>query len=519
MRHVDETFPTLASTLEEARTAYDAGDFTRALALLRGSAYETHPEVGGLIRDCLLNLGEVSAALGEVTRLRRRADSSGLRRQARFMLGRLRETSTTWLPPVPVSGSHAPPRDRRILHLLKESLPYAQSGYTFRSRMTVAAQRDAGFDPVVITSLGFPSYAGQRAPGPEEVIDGVTYHRLDPATPRPLPLKKVPFDIVLTEQAARTAAIVERERPAIIQAHSGFRGYDQALVGLAIARAIEVPFIYEVRGFLEATWSSRVDLQERGEYYERRRAQDERCMTEADLVVTIAASMRDVLVERGIDRDKTQVIPNAVDVARFTPRAKDRELARGLGLGDRFVVGYISNLGRREGVEHLLRATATLIAQGREVACLVVGDGPERSALEQLGRTLGLGDAVVITGHVPNERIEDHYALIDAFVVPRIDDQAARLVTPLKPLEAMAMGVPVISSDLPALREIIAPGERGLVVPPGDAAAIAAAVATYQDEPATARAMADAASAWVHRERTLEANVIRYRDALDGLLG
>lgn len=507
----------LTECLQEARAAYTGGEFARSLEILRSCAAQGDSAVAALTRDCYLNLGEISSALGEVSRMRRRNDNDALRRQARFMLGRLRETDVSWLPPVPEPTERVSPRDGVVMHLLKESLPYSQTGYTFRSRMTLEAQRRAGREPVVVTSLGFPAYKGVEPVDPIEHVDGIRHHRLGVPAGSTLPLKKIPFDIVLAEQAARTAQIVARERPALIQAGSGFRGYDQALVGLALARAYGVPFIYEVRGFLEATWSSRTDLQERGEYYGRRRMQDERCMRAADLVITIAGSMRDVLVERGIDPDKIRVVPNAVDIERFSPRAKDPELLQRLGLEGRFVVGYVSNLGRREGLEYLLRAAAKLVADGREVACLIVGDGPERDGLAKLALDLGLGDAAVLTGHVPNHEIEDYYALIDTFVVPRINDQAARLVTPLKPLEAMAMRIPLISSDLPALREIVEPGTRGLVFEPGDDADLASTIAVMMDDPGLRASLVDAAYDWVASERTIDANVERYRSALAGL--
>ncbi|MTV27271.1 glycosyltransferase [Nitriliruptoraceae bacterium ZYF776] len=519
-----EELRTVEARLSAAQSAYEAGQFDTTIAVLRRGGVPDDPVAIALLRDAYLGLGELTAALGEMSRLRRIADDHRLRRQARFTVGRLRETDPRWIPALPPAPAGAASRGEVVLHLLKESLPHSQTGYTFRSRGTLEAQRRAGYTPVVVTSLGFPWYQGreehQVADGvlPVEHVHEVPHHRLEAPARWSLPVKRVPFDLVLAEQARRTAAIADEVRPAVIQAGSGFRGYDQALVGLANARRRDVPFVYEVRGFLEATWTSRTDLQERGEYYRRRRGQDERCMSEADLVVTIAGSMLDELVARGVDPDRIRVVPNVVDVERFTPRPRDEGLARELGVHDRFVVGYISNLGNREGVEHLLRATALLVAEGREVACLVAGDGPERPRLLQLVDELGLTGTAVLPGHVPNDRIESYYALIDAFVVPRIDDQAARLVTPLKPLEAMAMRRPVITSDLPALREMVPPGDRGLGFPPGDSAALAGAIAQLMDEPQLAEQLTGSAFEWVHRERTLEANVRRYREVMDVVL-
>jgi glycosyltransferase involved in cell wall biosynthesis len=304
----------------------------------------------------------------------------------------------------------------------------------------------------------------------------------------------------------------------LIQAGSGFRGYDQALVGIAVAERAGLPFVYEVRGFLEATWTNDVHWGERGDYYQRRRTQERRCLDAAARVITIAGAMRDEIVTRGIDAEKVTVVPNAVDVDRFAPRSKRPDLAETLGLSQRPVIGYISNLGRREGVERLIRATRALIDRGEDVACLVVGDGPERPNLITLAEELGVSGSVVLTGHVPNHEIEDYYALIDIFVVPRLPDRAARFVTPLKPLEAMAMGIPLVTSDLPALRELATPGIRGSVFEPENPDSLTEVLESLLHNDGHRNRLSTAARKWVLAERTLESNVQRYRKAFDGIL-
>jgi glycosyltransferase involved in cell wall biosynthesis len=119
---------------------------------------------------------------------------------------------------------------------------------------------------------------------------------------------------------------------------------------------------------------------------------------------------------------------------------------------------------------------------------------------------------------VPNERILDYYSLIDVFVVPRINDRASRLVTPLKPLEAMSMRIPVVASDLPALRELVAPGKRGLVFNPGEPSSLAAVLTTMIEDEGLRSDLAENAHQWVTNERTLESNVARYQEALAGLV-
>jgi phosphatidyl-myo-inositol dimannoside synthase len=125
----------------------------------------------------------------------------------------------------------------------------------------------------------------------------------------------------------------------------------------------------------------------------------------------------------------------------------------------------------------------------------------------------------VFTGQVPHEAVRAMYATIDAFIVPRKDERAARLVTPLKPYEAMAMARPLIVADLPALTEIAPDAVRSLTYPTGDPAGLAAAVARLMDDPALAARLAAAGRDWVARERSWAANAPRwdavYRSVLD----
>ena len=181
--------------------------------------------------------------------------------------------------------------------------------------------------------------------------------------------------------------------------------------------------------------------------------------------------------------------------------------------------GYISNLDHfREGQRLLIEAAALLVAEGRQVACLIVGDGLLRGELEAEVKRLGLGSTVVFTGRVPHDRVRDHYALLDAFVVPRVPDRAAWFTTPLKPYEAMALEIPLVVSDLPALTEIAAPDERGLAFHAGDAVALAAQLRVLMDHPETAGRIARAGREWVVAERTWASNARRYAALYERIL-
>jgi glycosyltransferase involved in cell wall biosynthesis len=282
---------------------------------------------------------------------------------------------------------------------------------------------------------------------------------------------------------------------------------------MALRDHLRLPLVYEVRSFFETTWTADHDRAEYNEHYRRRHDTENRAMQSADAIITIADAMRDDIAARGVPRERIHLMPNGVDPAAFEPQEPDPELVSRYRLSGKTVFGYVSNLDHpREGQEVLIEATARLLARGRKVACLIVGDGARRQELEGLARRAGVGGAVVFTGRVPHSEVRAHYALLDVFVVPRRNDRAARFVTPLKPFEAMAMGKPLVVSNLPALVEIAAPGQRGLAFPHGDPDGLADAIETLIDQPETRRQFGRAGREWVLAERTWARNGQRYAE-------
>jgi glycosyltransferase involved in cell wall biosynthesis len=502
--------------LRRARAALERGDPAAALAETAAilTEHPTSRRALTLQRDAQFARGDQTARLETVTRLRRLADSPQLAAETVRITTRMRESDPRWTPWVPGPVRPIEPRSPDVvLHLLKESLPYRQTGFSLRSQQNLQAAVAVGLEPVVVTQPGFPRDLGVTEVPAWEQVDGIVHHRLDLGPG----YRDVPMDARLETWSWLAARIAHEEGPAIVHAGSGHSGFDAALVGLAVAAHIQRPFVYEVRSFFESTWTSNPAIAETGEPHHRRLAQELRVMLAADAVITIADTMRDELVRRGVPAERIHVAYNGVDPDALGPVPSPDEVATlraSLGLGERFVVGYISNLDHpREGHEVLLEATRRLRDRGRDVACLLVGDGGRRAELEALAGRLGITDRVVFTGRVPNVEVGRYYAAIDAFVVPRINELAARLVTPLKPFEAMALGRPMIVSDLPALTEIVPDGARGLVFPAGSVDGLAAAIERSIDRPDERTALAEAGRAWVLSERTWRANGPRLRAA------
>jgi glycosyltransferase involved in cell wall biosynthesis len=512
----------LRSDVRAAEDALAAGDADRAIALT-DSTIAAHPGDQALLtlrRRAFAVRGDQTGVAATVAALRRTPGGDNLAETERRLQGDLADTDPRWRPRVRGPRRVTEPRsDRVVLHLLKESRPYRQTGFTMRSHNNLIAQRAAGWDPVVVTALGFPRWIGGWVATPDEV-DGIRHHRLDLGAGYP---QNGPVDTYLEDYAWRAAAVARQERPAIIHASSGGRGYEAALVGSAVGEHLDLPVVYEVRSLFDGRApgadASASDATSRRERYRRRDATEVRSMLAADAVVTLAETMKADIVGRGVPAERVFIVPNGVDPDAFQPQRPDAALRARYGLGRRFVIGYISNLDHvREGHETLIEATAILAAAGRDVACLIVGEGRRRAELEAVAAASGAADRIIFTGAVPHDRVPAMYALLDAFVVPRRNERTARLVTPLKPFEAMAMARPLIVADLPALTEVAPDGERSLAYPAEDAAALAAAVERLMDDGELAARLGEAGRTWVTRERTWSSNGPRWTEVYETVL-
>ena len=390
-----------------------------------------------------------------------------------------------------------------VLHLVTNALPDVTAGYTVRTQGLVAAQRQIGIDAHVVTRLGFPVTAGHVAARSVEHVEGVPYHRLLP--PRWLPAgdhRRLRLDI---EQTAR---LVRQLRPAVLHAHSKYRN---AQVALALRDRYGLPVVYEVRGFLEETWRSR-GRDPGADAYRLVRECEAHCMSAADVIITLSNSMQAEILRRGIPADRVVIVPNAVGNAFLAEPPDATALRRQLGIDpDDVVVGSVTTVNDYEGLDVLIEAVAKLQGATGRARLLVVGAGPAFSALRRQAADRRLRDAV-FTGAIPFADVRRFYATIDVFAVPRADVPVTRLVAPLKPLEAMATGKPVVASDLPPLREIVDDGATGVLVPPGDAGQLATELEALIADPHGRVRMGREARRWVQKHRTWSATALRCQE-------
>jgi PEP-CTERM/exosortase A-associated glycosyltransferase len=398
----------------------------------------------------------------------------------------------------------------RILHILDHSLPL-QSGYVYRTLGIVNQQRALGWEPVLLTS------GKHYAPGPaREQIGEWEFLR----TPRPSGLAaKLPWICelkIISDLDRRLDDVISEVRPQILHAHSPVLN---VLPALRAGRRHAIPTVYEVRALWEDAAAAHGSHGREGLRYRATRLVETRALHRADAVTTICDGLRADVAARGVPGDKITVVPNAVDRTTFSgPGTPDRALAIFLGLSGKTVLGFFGSFYAYEGLELLLQAVPELQRRETDIAVLLVGGGPAENKLRALAQQLGLGEAVVFAGRIPQEEIRRYYDLVDLFVFPRVSIRLTELVTPLKPLEAMAQERIVVGSSVGGHRELIRDRETGYLFPPDDPQSLVEGVlAALADRDSWPRVRARAVE-FIETERSWASSVTRYREVYSRIL-
>ena len=392
----------------------------------------------------------------------------------------------------------------KVLHVLDHSIPL-QSGYTFRTRAILRQQRAFGWDTAHVTSA---KHYGASAD--EETVDGLHFYRTPAASGLRARLPAVNQWAIVGALSRRLDLVIARERPDLIHAHSPALN---GLAALSAARRRGLPVVYECRAFWEDAAVDHGTSQEGGVRYRLTRAIETRVFRRADAVTTICEGLRGDILARGIPAAKVTVIPNAVDADQFACCAPpDPALAQVLGLAGRTVLGFLGSFYGYEGLRLLVESLPLILADRPDARLLLVGGGPEEGALKARVVALGLGEAVVFTGRVPHAEVDRYYRLVDVLVYPRLPMRLTDLVTPLKPLEAMAQGKLLVASDVGGHRELITDGETGTLFRAGDPAALARAVLDLLAHPEDWDRRRRAGRRFVEAERTWRASVARYSE-------
>ncbi|HSJ48504.1 MAG TPA: TIGR04063 family PEP-CTERM/XrtA system glycosyltransferase [Gammaproteobacteria bacterium] len=400
----------------------------------------------------------------------------------------------------------------RILHVLDHSIPL-QSGYTFRTRAILEQQRSFGWETFHITGAKQGKGSGQV----EEDVDGLHFYRSPPLEGLAARLPMYNQWAVVHGLRKRLDEVVRKLKPDILHAHSPALN---GLAALSVARRHGIPLVYEVRAFWEDAAVDHGTSREGGLRYRLTRALETHVLKGADAVTTICEGLRGDIIDRGLPEDKVTVIPNSVALERFPLlKGKDESLLVELGLQGSRVVGFIGSFYAYEGLPLLLEALPLILSQRDDVRLLLVGGGPQEKALRQLTEQLGLGNKVIFTGRVSHNEVQRYYSLVDIFVYPRLSMRLTELVTPLKPLEAMAQGRLVVASDVGGHKELIEAGVTGELFPAGDAAGLANAVLRLLDDESRWPQRLAAGRDYVERVRNWRASAERYQPLYAALTG
>jgi PEP-CTERM/exosortase A-associated glycosyltransferase len=394
----------------------------------------------------------------------------------------------------------------RILHVFDHSLP-VQSGYSFRSAAILREQRKLGWETAHITSPKHGRYAA-----PVEEHDGLRFYR----TPEPGgPLAKLPMLnqlAVIQALRERIREVVSMEKPHIIQAHS------PCLNALA-AFGLGLPVVYELRSSWEDAAVSSGVTSEGSLRYRLSRWLETRALHRADEVTTICEGLRTDVISRGVPGERITVIPNSVDAERFALSTRaETDMRRRYGVADACVVAFIGSFFAWEGLTLLIEALPLVLEQRPDVRLLLVGSGPDESAMRAAVARCAVENKVIFTGQVPHREVGALYDIVDVLAYPRLPMRLTEMVTPLKPLEAMAMKKVFVASDVGGHRELVQDGVTGVLFRAGDRRALADAVLRLASDAALRERLIVNGLRYAREERTWTRAVQRYEPVYARLL-
>lgn len=414
-------------------------------------------------------------------------------RRARHMRARLkseRDVFHGWRPKLGPVQDYSPAA-KTVLHVITNSLPHTGSGYAQRTHSILKAQHQMGWNVHAVTRPGYPVQLGSFTANTIDLLDGVVYHRILPG--------KLPEGMAarLQLQAEETLRLALLIRPAVLHTTTHFVN---AVVTAAVAEALGIPWVYEVRGQLADTWaSSRAPEARDSERYSTFAAREAQATRAADACATLGVTMTAAIGSCGAGKLETVLLPNAVgdaflDAPLSAPQARQR-----LGLPrEGTFVGTVSSLVDYEGLDDLIAAFSDLAQRNDALRCLIVGGGAAEMTLRQQAKESGFASRIIFTGRVDRDLAHLYHQALDIFVVPRKDSEVTRSVTPLKPVEALASGRPVVFSDLPALQETVRNGIEGTAVESGNRTSLARAIESLAENSALRHRMG-----WAGRERIL----------------
>ena len=392
------------------------------------------------------------------------------------------------------------PIEDRVLYHVHTSIDYTTAGYSTRTHYICKSLLEQGVDLHVRTRWGYPCDRKEVDLEPNQIentiIDGVEYLH-DPEV-------EAFGTYAMEDYAVRAAysllASARKIRPSVIHAASNHSvGFPAAMV----ARALNIPFVYEMRGLWALSRAAKDPEYRRGDRFQLEMALERHVAMAADHVIVITDGLRAQLIEWGIPKEKISLAPNCVDSKTFTIKDRHKQLERAHMLNGKTVIGYVGSLAQYEGLDYLLKAVSYLpLPIKNKISVLIVGDGQMRSNLEAKASELGLSQIVKFTGKVPLEQVNDYYSLIDIAPFPRISAEVCEMISPLKPLEAMAMGSVVLASNVRAIAEHVISDKNGVLFEKEDSRDLSQKLRALIEDRDLAKRLSQSGRTWVENYRS-----------------
>lgn len=398
----------------------------------------------------------------------------------------------------------------RILHILDHSIPL-HSGYTFRTLSILKEQRALGWETFHLTGS-----KQKNCNVLEEDVDGWHFYRTPAGNSLASKLPVLNQTAVIDCLTRRLNEVVKVVKPDILHAHSPVLN---ALPALRVGRRMGIPVVYEIRAFWEDAAVDHGTSREWGIRYRLTRGLETYALRHVDAVTTICEGLRSDILGRGIASEKITVIPNAVNIENFSVgEPPDLQLAEDLGLDRKVLLGFIGSFYAYEGLSILLRALPKMLPSNPDIRILLVGGGPQEQELKTLAIQLGLVDKVIFVGRVPHDQVQRYYNLIDVLIYPRLRMRLTDLVTPLKPLEAMAQGRLVVASDVGGHLELIQDEKTGILFEAGNPDALADKVLKLLSRSDLWPTLRTEARHFVETQRNWPGSVARYNEVYSRLI-
>jgi len=408
----------------------------------------------------------------------------------------------------------------KVLHIIPQG-PHMRGGSSVRSKNILKHQKKF-VQPVAIVS---PMFNKNQFPAHNpSVVNGIKYYyflerrKFMQLLYRFRPLRSITTFIHRKEFKKYVYSIALTEKPHIVHAASP---YTNGLAGLYVSMALRIPFVYEIRGLSDYDVRYRKGFTKTGLRVAYRKRLENTLLHSSDAIVVLSSVSKRDLILRNIPKDKIFIVPNGVESAFVNNYRKStsEQILQLLNIKNRIIIGFIGFLKPVEDIICLIDAVSILVEQEiKDIIVLIIGEGPMLPTLRKYAESSGIEEYIKFLGNVPHEEIKTYYRALDIFVVPRIRNRMTETISPLKIIEAMAMEVPVIGSDVGGIKEVIKPGENGFLYKAEDPYSLAKQIRGLIDNRTFAKNVAKRARKWVLKDKKWEDIVGIYRNIYRRLL-